>query len=380
MKNRIFKKPGIETSVFGMGCMRLPLNESGKPEDIDEPEAINMIRYAIDHGVTYIDTAYPYHNGKSEFVVGKALKDGYRRKTKLATKSPVWLVKEHDDFERYLDEQLERLQTDYVDFYLLHAMSKERWEKMKELDAIGFLRDMKKKGKIKYCGFSFHDNYDTFQEIIDYHDWDMCQIQLSYYDQEYQAGLKGLKYAHSKDIPVVVMEPLRGGQLADVPSSDIMDLWESAETKRNPVEWAFSWLYNFEEVNVILSGVSTMDQLKENVKIFEKADPNTLGKSELKLIEQVRKLYIEKIKIKCTGCDYCNGCPQKVAISMIFDLYNKAHMYSTKDKYAKTYREFLMKNNNDASQCVECGLCESLCPQNIPIIRELKRVHAYFTE
>jgi len=379
MKKRIFKKLGIETSVFGMGCMRLPLNESGKPEDIDEPEAINMIRYAIDNGVTYIDTAYPYHGGKSEFVVGKALKDGYREKIEVATKSPVWLVKEYGDFEKYLDEQLERLQTDSVDFYLLHAMSKERWEKMKELNAIEFLKDMKKKGKIKYCGFSFHDNYDTFEKIIDYHDWDMCQIQLNFYDQEYQAGLKGLKYAYSKDIPVVVMEPLRGGQLADVPSSDIMDLWASADAKRNPVEWAFAWLYNFKEVNVILSGVSNMEQLKENVKIFEKADPGILDQSELELFERVRKVYMEKIKIKCTGCDYCNACPQKVAISTIFDLYNKAHMYANKEKCAKSYKEFLMKNNMDAAQCVECGLCESQCPQNIPIIKELKRVHAYFT-
>ena len=380
MKNRILKKLGIETSVFGMGCMRLPLQESGKPEDIDEPEAIRMIRYAIDNGVTYIDTAYPYHSGKSEFVVGKALKDGYREKIKLATKSPAWLIKEHSDFEKYLDEQLERLQTDYVDFYLLHAMSKERWEKMKEFNAIGFLKDMKKKGKIKYCGFSFHDHYNTFKEIVDYHDWDMCQIQLNFYDQEYQAGVKGLKYAASKDIPVVIMEPLRGGNLADVPSQDIMDLWNRAKTKRNPVEWAFAWLYNFEEVNVILSGVSTMDQLKEDIDIFEKAEPNTLDQSELDLVQQVRDLYMEKIQVKCTGCDYCNGCPQKVAISMIFDLYNKAHMYGNKDKYAKQYNDFLVKGQHDASQCVECGLCESLCPQNIPIIQELKKVHSYFTE
>jgi len=380
MKTRNFKKLGIETSVFGMGCMRLPLGESGKPEDIDESEAINMIRYAIDNGVTYIDTAYPYHNGKSEVVVGKALKDGYREKTKLATKSPAWLIKEYEDFEKYLDEQLERLQTDYVDFYLLHAMSKERWEKMKELNAIGFLQEMKEKGKIKYCGFSFHDNYDTFEEIIDYHDWDMCQIQLNYFDQEYQAGLKGLKFAYSKDIPVVVMEPLRGGQLADIPSTDIMDLWNSAETKRNPVEWAFAWLYNFKEVNVILSGVSTMEQLKENIRIFEHADPDTLKKSEIELVDQVRELYMEKIKIKCTGCDYCNGCPQKVMISTIFDMYNKAHMYEDKEKYAKQYADFLVKSKHDASQCVECGLCESQCPQNIPIIKELKVVHAYFTQ
>ena len=380
MKTRNFKKLGIETSVFGMGCMRLPLGESGKPEDIDESEAINMIRYAIDNGVTYIDTAYPYHNGKSEVVVGKALKDGYREKTKLATKSPAWLIKEYEDFEKYLDEQLERLQTDYVDFYLLHAMSKERWEKMKELNAIGFLQEMKEKGKIKYCGFSFHDNYDTFEEIIDYHDWDMCQIQLNYFDQEYQAGLKGLKFAYSKDIPVVVMEPLRGGQLADIPSTDIMDLWNSAETKRNPVEWAFAWLYNFKEVNVILSGVSTMEQLKENIRIFEHADPDTLKKSEIELVDQVRELYMEKIKIKCTGCDYCNGCQQKVMISTIFDMYNKAHMYEDKEKYAKQYADFLVKSKHDASQCVECGLCESQCPQNIPIIKELKVVHAYFTQ
>lgn len=380
MHNRLFKKLGIETSCFGMGCMRLPLLESRKAEDIDEPEAIKMIRYAIDNGVTYIDTAYPYHNGKSEVLVGKALQDGYRERTKLATKSPAWLIKTYDDFEKYLDEQLERLQTNHVDFYLLHAMSQERWEKMKELNAIGFLEEMKKKGKIKYAGFSFHDNYDTFKEIIDYHDWDMCQIQLNFYDQEYQAGLKGLKYANSKGIPVVIMEPLRGGSLATAPSADILELWDSAQTKRNPVEWAFSWLYNFEEVNVILSGVSTMEQLEENIKIFNRAQAGVLSQSELELVEQVRNLYMDKIKIKCTGCDYCNGCPQKVSISMIFDLYNKAHMYQNKEKYANQYKDFLMNSQHDATQCVECGLCESLCPQNIPIIQELKRVHDYFTQ
>jgi hypothetical protein len=239
---------------------------------------------------------------------------------------------------------------------------------------------MKEKGKIKYCGFSFHDNFDTFKTILDYHDWDMCQIQLNFYDQEYQAGVKGLKYAASKDIPVIIMEPLRGGSLADVPSQDIIDLWNSAKTKRNPVEWAFSWLYNFEEVNVILSGVSTMDQLKENIEIFEKAEPNILDEFQLDLVNQVRDLYMEKIKVKCTGCDYCNDCTQKVAISMIFDLYNKAHMYGDKEKYAKQYNNSLVKNQQDVSQCIECGICESLCPQNIPIIQELKKVHAYFTE
>ncbi len=379
MHKRQFKKLGIETSCFGLGCMRLPLMETAKPEDIDEQEAIKMIRYAIDNGVTYIDTAYPYHNGKSEIVVGKALKDGYRKRTKLATKSPVWLIKAYADFEKYLDEQLERLQTDHVDFYLLHAMSKERWEMMKELNATGFLEEMKKKGKIRFAGFSFHDNFDTFKGIIDYHDWEMCQIQLNFFDQEYQAGLKGLKYAYSKDIPVVIMEPLRGGSLARVPSPDIIELWNSAPLKRNPVEWSFSWLYNFEEVNVILSGVSTMEQLEENINIFNRAIAGVLNESELALVEKVRKLYMEKIKIKCTGCDYCNGCPQKISISMIFDLYNKAHMYQDKEKYANQYKDFLIKSQHDAAQCVECGLCESLCPQNIPIIQELKRVHAYFT-
>ncbi len=379
MKNRLFKKLGIETSVFGIGCMRLPLKEGGKPEDIDQAQAIKMIRYAIDNGISYIDTAYPYHGGKSEFVVGKALEDGYRERTMLATKSPVWLVEKHEDFEKYLDEQLERLQTDHIDFYLLHAMSKQRWLKMKELDAFSFLEDAKKKGKIKYCGFSFHDNLDTFKEIIDYYDWDMCQIQLNFYDQEYQAGKAGLEYASSKNIPVIIMEPLRGGSLAKVPSKDIIDLWEKAKTKRSPVEWAFTWLYNLNQVNVILSGVSTMDQLKENIEIFQNAQADVLDAGELELVEKVRKLYMEKIKIKCTGCDYCNGCPQKVAISTIFDFYNNAHMYGNKEKYAKDYNNFLVKGSTDASKCIECGQCESLCPQEIPIIQELKRVHEYFT-
>jgi len=226
MKYRKFGKNGTDTSVFGIGCMRLPLQDGDDESKIDEAEAIRMIRYAIDNGVNYVDTAYPYHGGESEPLVGKALQDGYRERTKLATKSPVWKVEKYEDFEKFLDEQLEKLKTDYVDFYLLHALSIERWEKMKKLNALDFLDEMKKKGKIKNAGFSFHDNYPTFKTIVDAYDWDMCQIQLNYLDQEYQAGVKGLQYASRKGIPVVVMEPLQGGKLAQIPSQDIMELWK----------------------------------------------------------------------------------------------------------------------------------------------------------
>ena len=379
MKYRKFGKNGTDTSVFGIGCMRLPLKNGEDESKIDEAEAIRMIRYAIDSGVNYVDTAYPYHGGESEPLVGKALQDGYRERTKLATKSPVWKVEQYEDFEKFLDEQLEKLQTDYVDFYLLHALSIERWEKMKKLNALAFLDEMKKKGKIKNAGFSFHDNYPTFKTIVDAYDWDMCQIQLNYLDQEYQAGVKGLQYASRKGIPVVVMEPLQGGKLAQIPSQDIMELWKSYDEKRSPVEWAFKWLYNFPEVNVILSGVSNMEQLKENIELFDSAEADTMSEEELKLVDKVRDLYREKIMVPCTGCDYCKPCPEGVAISTVFELYNEAVMYDKKEKNARMYNDFLIKNNKDASQCVECGNCESACPQNIAIIEELKNAHKYLT-
>lgn len=276
MEYRNFSKFEKPVSLFGIGCMRLPTVKKGNETVIDEAEAIKMIRYGIDHGVNYIDTAYMYHGGQSEVVVGKALADGYREKVFLATKSPVWMVKEYDDFERLLNEQLQKLNTDYIDFYLLHALNKERWDFIKSINVFDFMEKARASGKIKYICFSFHDNYDAFIDIIDSYDWDMCQIQLNIMDMHEQATVKGLKHAGSKGIPVVIMEPLKGGKLAISATPEIEAIWSKADVKRTPIEWAFRWLYNFPEIAVILSGVSNMEQLKDNIRIFSDAKANCM--------------------------------------------------------------------------------------------------------
>ncbi len=370
-----FGKLGFKVSRFGMGCMRLPMEEGYSDDSqVDEDEAIKMIRYAIDNGVTYIDTAYGYHGGRSEVIVGKALKKGYRDKTKIATKLPVWHAKTYEDFERLLDEQLSRLKVDYVDFYLLHALNEKQWHRVRKLGVLDFLDEAIKKGKIRYPGFSFHDELPVFKDIIDSYDWCMCQIQLNILDEHYQAGVEGLKYAGSRGIPVVIMEPLRGGRLAQNLSEEVIDIWNSYPIKRSAVEWAFRWIYNFPEVTTILSGVSTMDQLKENIEIFKNAEPNVMTDEELSLVKRVQEYYKSKMKVGCTGCDYCMPCPSNVAIPTIFSMYNDASIYDDFKSYKNRYKDLISKDN-DASHCVECGNCESACPQHLPIIEKLKEAH-----
>jgi len=379
MEYRTFSKFEKPVSLFGIGCMRLPVINRDNETVINEDEAIKMIRYGIDHGVNYIDTAYGYHNGQSEIVVGKALADGYREKVFLATKLPVWLVKEYSDFERLLNEQLQKLNTDHIDFYLLHALNKERWEFVKKLNVFDFLEKARASGKIKYICFSFHDDYDAFRDIIDGYDWDMCQIQLNILDMHEQATVEGLKYAGSKGIPAVIMEPLKGGRLATSVTPEIEAIWNKASVKRSPVEWAFRWLYNFPEIAVILSGVSNMQQLQDNLRIFSDAKANSMTEEELALVEEVRNVYLSKTKVPCTSCEYCMPCPQGVSIPRIFNIVNTASMFNELEGARNNYRG-LIEKQNDAAQCVECGQCEASCPQKIQIIEKLKECHQYLLQ
>ncbi len=369
MQYRYFTKDNLKVSTLGFGCMRLPIlnDDSGT---IDEQKATDMIRYAIDNGVNYIDTAYPYHKGNSETFVGKVLRDGYREKVYLATKLPVWLTESYEDFERYLDEQLNRLNTDYIDFYLLHSLTKKTWEDIKELNVLHFLDEAKRQGKIKYTGFSFHDHRDVFKDIVDSYPWDFCQIQLNYMDRDYQAGLEGLKYAKEKGLSVVIMEPIKGGKLSNA-SEEIQKIWDKSHIKRTPSEWALRWLYNFPEISVVLSGMSTMDHVIENIKTASDGIPNSLQQEELKLIDEVTKIYNEKVKVGCTGCEYCLPCPNGVSIPDIFELYNNVYVYGTKNQSMNIYNN-LIKAREDANQCIECGHCEGLCPQHLDIINLLK--------
>ena len=372
-----FGKQDWKTSILGLGCMRLPVID-GDSENINEERAIELIRYAIDNGINYIDTAWPYHGGNSEELVGKALSDGYREKVKLATKLYTPGVESIEDCEYYLDKQLERLQTDHIDLYLLHALNRKYWANYKSVNIIEWLEEKKEEGKIKNIGFSFHDSYDLFEEIIDYYDWDFCQIQYNYLDTEFQAGKKGLKYAKDKGIAVVVMEPLRGGTLAQTPPSEVENILDKSNNERNAVEWSLQWLWNQEEVDVVLSGMSNMRQLKENIELASKADQNRLDEKEMNLIKKARRKFLDIFPVACTGCNYCIPCPVGVAIPNIFSLYNEAKIY---DKYEANKKQYLnMNEDSRADNCIECGQCEEACPQNLNIIDDLKDVTAYFTE
>lgn len=372
MNYRRFGRLDWEASVLGFGVMRLPVldNDSGK---IDEPEAIRMIRYAIDHGVNYVDTAYPYHQGNSEVILGKALRQGYRGRVRIATKMPTWLVNSQADMDMYLDEQLERLQVDYVDFYLLHGLGSERWLKMKSLDVLSWAERAMDSGRIRHLGFSFHDDLDVFKEIVNsYDNWTLCQIQYNYVDANYQAGTKGLKYASSKGLAVIVMEPISGGKLSLPPPQDIQAIWDQAKIKRTPAEWALQWVWNHPEVTVALSGMSTMQQVMANVESGGRSGPNTLTSKELKLIEQVRQKYSELGFINCTGCEYCMPCPEGVAIPTIFRLYNEYYMKDHDNTVKNKYLEQVPPENR-ADHCARCGRCEEFCPQHLPIQNLIRR-------
>ena len=372
MHYRNFTKDNIQISPLGFGCIRFPIldNDSGK---IDEKKAIEMIRYAIDSGVNYIDTAYSYHQENSEYLVGKALKDGYREKTYVATKLPCWLIKTYEDFDKYLGEQLEKLDIDCIDFYLLHSIDKNRWKNLKELDVFKFLEQAKKSGKINYIGFSFHDELEVFKEIVDCYDWDFCQIQLNYVDRNYQAGEEGLEYAYNKGVSVVIMEPIKGGKLSN-PSFEINELWDTSEIKRTPAEWALRWVLNHKEVSILLSGMSTIEQVKENINTASNAKPKHLSKKELEIIDKVTNIYQEKVKVGCTGCEYCLPCPKNISIPNIFEIYNELYVFDSEENSKDIYKTYIEKQI-DALNCIECGQCESMCPQNIEIRRHLKDAH-----
>src|SRR4030067_3104866 len=379
MKYRKFGKLDWKVSALGFGAMRLPIvgNDATK---IDESEAVRMMRYAFDHGVNYVDTAYVYHGGNGEGVVGKALQDGYRQKVKLATKMPTWLVKSQQDMDKYLDEQLTRLKTDYVDFYLLHGVGAERWPKLVDLKVLEWLERNKNEGKIRHLGFSFHDEYPVFKKIIDScDDWTMCQIHYNYVDSHYQAGVKGLKYAASKGIAVVVMEPIAGGRLGANPPQEIQAVWDRAEVKRTPAEWALQWVWNQPDVSVVLSGMSTMEQVKENVRSAGRSGPGTLTQKELRLTKLVARKFKQYGFIGCTGCRYCQPCPQGVNIPKIISLFNEYFMKDRNDEIKKKYWEHITPESQ-AKRCARCGKCEELCPQKLPVRDVLQRAAGLFEQ
>lgn len=366
MKYRDFGSLDWKVSALGFGAMRMP-TIGGKPSNINQPEAIKMIRYAIDHGVNYVDTAYPYHGGESERLVGKALRHGYRERVRVATKMPTWLVKSQRDMSKFLKVQLGRLKLDFVDFYLLHGLTKSRWESLQKLEVLKWAEKKIHEGKFLHFGFSFHDEFSVFRNIIDsYDDWSLCQIQYNYMDGEYQAGTKGLEYAASKGLAVVVMEPIAGGRLGMTPPTDVQAIFDNALVKRTPAEWALQWVWDHPEVSVALSGMSTMKQVMENVESASRSRPNMLMPEDLEIINQVRRKYSEQGFIGCTSCGYCAPCPSGVYIPQIISLYNEYYIKDRSDEVKKEYREQINKKNQ-ARMCSKCGICEEKCPQKLPI-------------
>ena len=377
MEYRTFGKTGIKVSELGFGCMRFPIIGQDKTQ-IDEAHAMAMVHHAIEEGVNYFDTAYPYHAenfskaGSSETFLAKALKDGYREQIYLATKLPCWLVETREDMDKLLNEQLERLDTGYIDFYLLHALNRKTWAKMLRLGVLEFLNKAIEEGKIRFAGFSYHDEVELFKEIVDAYDWSFCQIMYNYFDEHFQAGREGLLYAAEKDIAVVAMEPLRGGSLVNGLPEESRKILKEAVPGRSEVEWAFAWLWKQPEVTVVLSGMSHLDHVRENMELASTVSERPWTDEDARAIDQASQMIQKLQRVSCTACSYCMPCPEGVDIPRNFALCNDHHMLH--DPAAKNRYFGLLSEAERASNCVECGLCEEQCPQHIPIRAELGHV------
>ena len=370
MQYRKFGKLDWQVSALGFGAMRLPVID-GDSAKIDQAQATEMIRYAIDHGVNYVDTAYPYHREQGEILVGQALQDGYREKVKLATKMPCWLVEKPEDFDKYLDEQLEKLHTAHIDVYLLHALWRERWEKMQKMDVFAWAEKARADGRIGHLGFSFHGTLPLFKEVIDAYDWPMCQIQYNLLNEDVQAGTEGLEYAAEKGVAVVIMEPLLGGALVS-PPPDVQRVWDEAGA--SPVDVALRWLWDKPQVSVVLSGMNAPEQVQENLSSAGRSGVGTLSPEEHDLVARVQEAYKGLDSIPCTKCAYCMPCPNGVNIPRNFELYNQATVYGNAG-LAKSLYNYHMPEAERADACIACDECEEKCPQQIEISGWMSRVH-----
>jgi predicted aldo/keto reductase-like oxidoreductase len=381
MLYRPFGSTGERVSALGFGCMRLPIID-GQHDNIDVPLATEMLHYAVDHGVNYVDTAYPYHSvgfdgrpGASEPFVGQALAGAYRDKVLIATKLPVWMVNARKDMDEILAGQLQRLRADCIDCYLVHGVNSTQFERLLGLGVLEFLDDAKKQGKIRLAGFSFHDESPAFAPIVDAYDWDFCQIQYNYMDMEYQAGTAGLGYAAERGLGVVVMEPLKGGRLAMQPPASIQALWDAAPVKRTPAGWALRFVWNDPRVSLVLSGMSTMEQVVENVALASEGYPASLSAAEVAVIGKAQEAYQARTVVDCTACRYCMPCPQGINIPRMFAFLNDASLFGSVDEERRGYEmEVRTGQSAAASACAKCEECVEKCPQQLDVPREMASV------
>lgn len=373
---------GEKVSVLGFGCMRLPID--GRNHHIDRKKATALLDFALENGVNYLDTAYSYHGvdmrkgGDSEVFLGEYLKEHKNREdVYLSTKLPSWLIEKKEDMEKLLNLQLKRLQTDYIDFYLIHSVKERNWSRLEDAGILDFLDTAVADGRIRYTGFSTHDNTELFKDVVDSYKWDMCLIQYNYLDENIQAGREGLKYAAGRNMGIAVMEPLKGGVLGKYKPPDVNEILEKAPVKRTPAEWAFRYLWNYPEISTVLSGMKNMKHLVENLFIAEEGYANSLIPEEIKIMEEVKEVYQAKIEVECTACDYCMPCPNGVSIPKCFSYLNQAVMLDDPSNVYAQYH-FMLKDEEKADNCLGCGVCEELCTQKLPIRDKMKLVKQKF--
>ena len=365
MNYRVNPKNNDKLSILGFGCMRFPK---------DEKEAEKQIINAIESGVNYFDTAYIYPN--SEAILGRVLAKGYRHRVKIATKMPPYLIKRYEDFDKIFNVELKRLQTDHIDYYFIHMLTDINiWSRLVNIGILKWIEEKKQGGQIKNIGFSYHGGRDEFIKIVDIYDWEFCMIQYNFLDENNQAGKSGLQYASAKGLPVMVMEPLRGGKLVTNLPKEVYKVWEKAYVKRSPAEWAFRWIWNHPEVTVVLSGMNSQEMVEENIKVASESEANSLTKDDLELFTKVRNILNEKIKVPCTGCNYCMPCPMGVDIPTCFSCYNDREIEGKFSAIGKYIMQTSLKTKaHNASLCSKCGKCEIHCPQKIAIRDELAKV------
>lgn len=363
MQYRTMPGSNDSLSVLGYGCMRFPAAGGGKggmTTSIDVETAKQQVRYAIDQGVNYLDTAWPYHRGNSESFLGEhVLKDGYREKVKLATKLPCYIIYRAERFQEIFDKQLEKLQTDYIDYYLMHALEGDSWDRMVSLGILEWMDRIKASGKVRHMGFSFHGRYDDFIRIVDAYDWDFTQIQYNILDVNFQAGIRGLEYAHAKGLGIIIMEPLRGGSLVGQLPEEVQAIYDASPVQRTTADWAFRWIYNHPAVTLVLSGMNDMEHIRENIAIASDALANSMSPEELETVEKVRGKYLELMQVGCTGCGYCMPCPVGIDIPACFKNLNNAYLFGLRGaKFAHMRFQGVTTGDGKphwASDCIDCG-------------------------